>query len=86
MRTNRHRKFAIPNTEANRDLIEFLKCSMYAQLGRGPSMSDRPDTYFTFTISRSGTVANRSDVSAVKLYEPNEYDEHVPLAVINAQP
>ena len=86
MRNNRHRKFAIPNTEANRDLIEFLKCSMYAQLGRGPSMSDRPDTYFTFTISRSGTVAHRSDVSATRLYDRNEYDEIVPIAIINALP
>jgi hypothetical protein len=82
----RNRKFAIPNTEANRDLIEYLKCSQYAQLGRGPSMSDRPDTYFTFTINRSGSIGNRHDVSSVKLYERNEYDENVPLAIINAQP
>jgi hypothetical protein len=82
----RHRKFAILNTEANRDLIEYLKCSQYAQLGRGPSMSDKSDTYFTFTINRSGCIGNRRDVSSAKLYERNEYDENVPLAIKAAEP
>lgn len=82
----RSRKFAIPNTEANRDLIEFLWRGPYNVMTDGPSMSDRPDTYFTFTVSQSGHVANKRDVSAAKLYDRNEYGEHVPLAIVHAQP
>lgn len=86
MRNNRHRKFAIPNTEANRELIAFLSRSQYDLHGPGPGMCERQDTYFTFTINRSGYVGNKRDVSAAHLYDRNEYDEIVPLAVINTLP
>lgn len=86
MRTNRYRKFAVPNTEANRELIEFLNRGPYTLPGRGPGMCDRPDTYFTFTINLSGQIGRRRDVPAAKLYDRNEYDEHVPVAIVNAQP
>lgn len=82
----RNRKFAIPNTEANRELIEFLNRSQYDLHGPGPGMCDRQDTYFTFTINRSGYVGNKRNVRSAQLYERNIYDEHEPFAVINTQP
>lgn len=80
-----NRKFAIPNIEANRELIEFLWRSKYNVHCPGPSMCDRPDTYFTFTINQSGYVGNKRDISSGKLYERNERGEYEPFAVVNTQ-
>lgn len=82
----RSRKFAIPNTEANRELIEFLSRSKFDLHGPGPGMCDRDDTYFTFTINQSGYVGNKRDVRSDSLYDRNEYGENVPLAIVNAHP
>lgn len=75
----RNQKFAIVANEANRSLIEFLNNGHY------PFSCDHwDDMYFTFTINRSGHIGNRKSIKSASLYNRNEYNEHVPFAVINA--
>jgi hypothetical protein len=69
------KKFAIRITRKNKDLCEFLFLSQYdLRPDGGPRLTDRDiGKYFTFTVNRSRTIANRK----IKSYE-NLHDDDCP--------
>ena len=55
------KRFAIEITEENKELCEFLFLSQYdLRSDGGPRIADHEiGNYFTFTVNRSHTIANR---------------------------
>ena len=78
------KKFAIQITEENKELCEFLFLSQYdLRPDGGPRIADNKiGKYFTFTVNRSRTIANREIRSFESLHaddNPNLIDNSINL-------
>lgn len=75
---NPTKKFVIPIHEDTHELISFLNRDVLPFHREG-------NYYFTFTINRSGAVANRKVQRADMMYDNDKYDSNPPFAVIKPE-
>jgi hypothetical protein len=82
------KKFAIQITAENKEICEFLFLSQYdLRPDGGPRIADNEiGNYFTFTVNRSRTVANRKITSFEHLHRddcPNCKDNSINLLEVS---